>query len=149
VFPRGYGQLKVTIQKFYRINGGTTQLMGVVPDVILPDLYDGIEQGEKEMDYHLAYDKIPSAVYSAFNPYKEDRRKLAIKQTNAKKGGSEYFGLVTNRSVELAKQRKSYTYSLNLEKFEKQQETLRNQDKILNIKQWPIPLCLWQWIWMR
>ena len=131
VFPRGYGQLKVTIQKFYRINGGTTQLMGVVPDVILPDLYDGIEQGEKEMDYHLAYDKIPSAVYSPFNPYKEDRRKLAIKQTNAKKGGSEYFGLVINRSEELAKQRKSYTYSLNLEKFEKQQEALRNQDKPL------------------
>ena len=131
VFPRGYGQLKVTIQKFYRINGGTTQLMGVVPDVILPDLYDGIEQGEKEMEYHLAYDKIPSAVYSSFNPFKEDRRKLAIKQANARKGGSEYFGLVHTRSEELAKQRKSYTYSLNLEKFEKQQEELRNQDKPL------------------
>ena len=131
VFPRGYGQLKVTIQKFYRINGGTTQLMGVIPDVILPDLYDGIEQGEKEMDYHLAYDKIPSATYNSYNPFKEDRRKLAIKQANARKGGSEYFGLVVKRSEELAKQRKSYTYSLNLTKFEQQQEALRNQDKPL------------------
>ena len=66
VFPRGFGELKVTIQKFYRINGGTTQLKGVEPDVIVPDIYDGVERGEKEMNYHLAYDQIPSARYKSY-----------------------------------------------------------------------------------
>jgi carboxyl-terminal processing protease len=60
-FPKGFGQLKVTIQKFYRINGGTTQLNGVTPDVIIPDIYDGIPQGEREMKHYLAYDKIKPA----------------------------------------------------------------------------------------
>ncbi|MCC7297894.1 MAG: PDZ domain-containing protein [Bacteroidia bacterium] len=65
-FPKGFGQIKVTIQKFYRINGGTTQLRGVIPDVIVPDLYDGIRQGEAEMHFHLPYDKIKKASYAAF-----------------------------------------------------------------------------------
>jgi carboxyl-terminal processing protease len=131
VFPRGFGQLKVTIQKFYRINGGTTQLRGVEPDVVLPDVYDGIEQGEKEMDFHLAYDKIPAAAYQSYNPYKESQRRKAIELSKKRLSKNEYYALVQKRSAELAQVRNEYTYSLNMKKFEAQQETLRLQDKPL------------------
>ena len=131
VFPRGYGQLKVTIQKFYRINGGTTQLRGVEPDVVLPDVYDGIEQGEKEMDFHLAYDKIPAAEYKPFNPYKEAQRKKAIEQSAKRLQKNPYYNLVQQRAKELAAVRTSYTYSLNMSKFEQQEAALRAQDKPL------------------
>ena len=59
------GSVKVTIQKFYRINGGSTQLKGVVPDVQLPGYYSFDEQGEKDLDYPMPWDQIPAA------PFKE------------------------------------------------------------------------------
>jgi carboxyl-terminal processing protease len=126
MFPRGYGEVKVTIQKFYRINGGTTQLMGVIPDVILPDIYDGIEQGEKEMDYHMPFDKIPAAKYTLFNnPARSSIIKNAILRTQK----NEYFNLIKKRATDIAKIRKSYTYSLSLEGYKAQQITLKAQEK--------------------
>ena len=57
------GALKLTIQKFYRINGGSTQLNGVVPDIIFPDHYDSIKIGERDQQFPLEWDKIPEAMY--------------------------------------------------------------------------------------
>lgn len=126
IFPKGYGEVKVTIQKFYRINGGTTQLHGVVPDVILPDIYDGIEQGEKEMDYHMPYDKIPAAEYKLFkNPNRSDIVKTAILRTQK----NDYYKLISKRATELAKMRKSYSYCLNLEGYKSQQKQIKEEDK--------------------
>lgn len=126
IFPKGYGEVKVTIQKFYRINGGTTQLHGVVPDVILPDIYDGIEQGEKEMDYHMPYDKIPAAEYKLFkNQNRADIVKTAILRTQK----NDYYKLISKRATELAKMRKSYSYCLNLEGYKSQQKQIKEEDK--------------------
>ncbi len=52
------GAVKVTIQKFYRINGGSTQYKGVVPDVILPSLFQHLKSGEKYLDYSLPWDQV-------------------------------------------------------------------------------------------
>ncbi len=126
IFPKGYGEVKVTIQKFYRINGGTTQLYGVVPDVILPDIYDGIEQGEKEMDYHMPYDKIPAAEYKLFNnKNRADIVKSAIMRTQK----NEYYKLISKRATELAKMRNSFSYCLNLDGYKSQQTQIKEQDK--------------------
>jgi carboxyl-terminal processing protease len=126
IFPKGYGEVKVTIQKFYRINGGTTQLYGVVPDVILPDIYDGIEQGEKEMDYHMPYDKIPAAEYKLFNnKNRADIVKSAIVRTQK----NEYYKLISKRATELAKMRNSFSYCLNLDGYKSQQKQIKEQDK--------------------
>ncbi len=57
------GALKVTIQKFYRISGESTQERGVIPDVVLPSRYDGLESGEKYLTNALAWDHIESADY--------------------------------------------------------------------------------------
>jgi len=127
MFPRGYGDVKVTIQKFYRINGGTTQLMGVIPDVILPDIYDGIEQGEKEMDYHMPFDKIPAAKYTMFN---NTARTAVIKDAILRTQKNEYFNLIKKRAIDIAKLRKSYTYSLSMEGYKAQQKALKAQEKV-------------------
>jgi carboxyl-terminal processing protease len=52
------GSLKMTVQKFYRINGDATQEKGVVPDIVLPDYYNYMEFGEKDLDYALPWDEI-------------------------------------------------------------------------------------------
>lgn len=57
------GDLKLTIQKFYRINGGSTQLRGVTPDVILPDRYHYFELGERENEYAMEWSEIKPVKY--------------------------------------------------------------------------------------
>ena len=57
------GALKLTIQKYYRIDGGTTQLKGVIPELILPDAYMDIEYGEKDQRHPLEYDEIAPAKF--------------------------------------------------------------------------------------
>jgi carboxyl-terminal processing protease len=52
------GALKLTVQKFYRVTGGSTQLRGVISDVKLPSITDNAEYGESALNYPLAYDDI-------------------------------------------------------------------------------------------
>ena len=52
------GALKVTIQKFYRVNGGSTQYKGVEPDVVLPSLFQHLESGEQYLDNSLPWDQV-------------------------------------------------------------------------------------------
>ena len=58
------GQIKVTIQKFYRVNGGATQLKGVTPDILLPDSYMNIPSGEKDNEYPMPWTQISPVRYS-------------------------------------------------------------------------------------
>jgi len=66
---KSFGSLKITMEKFYRINGGATQLKGVVPDVILPTNYSYIDFGEKEMDFALPWDEISPVEYEKSKNY--------------------------------------------------------------------------------
>jgi carboxyl-terminal processing protease len=54
------GALKLTVQKFYRVAGGSTQLRGVISDIKLPSITDNIEYGESALNYPLAYDDTKS-----------------------------------------------------------------------------------------
>ncbi|MFT6722551.1 MAG: carboxyl-terminal processing protease [Flavobacteriaceae bacterium] len=63
------GAIKLTTQKFYRINGGSTQLKGVTSDVVVPDKYSYLDIGERDMDHPMAWDKIPAASYQAWEGY--------------------------------------------------------------------------------
>ncbi len=67
------GALKVTIQKFYRINGGSTQYKGVVPDIILPSLYEYLQSGEKYLDNSLPWDQVASLSYRPYDGGRTDR----------------------------------------------------------------------------
>lgn len=58
------GLIQYTVQKFYRINGGSTQLKGVAPDITFPEVIDAKENGEEKEDNALPWDKVPPASYS-------------------------------------------------------------------------------------
>lgn len=77
------GALKITTEKFYRINGGTTQLEGVRSDIVLPNPYELIKTGEKEYPYALAEDKIASAQYSIW-PHSQAVYAQAIANSKAR-----------------------------------------------------------------
>ncbi len=76
------GALKVTIQKFYRIAGGSTQLKGVVPDVILPSIRDVMDIGEDALPNALPYDTIPSRTYTLSNKSPAAARRTSRPEQN-------------------------------------------------------------------
>lgn len=57
----GCGMIKVTMQKFYRVGGASTQLRGVASDIVLPTATAALQVGEAEMDHAMPYDEIPRA----------------------------------------------------------------------------------------
>jgi carboxyl-terminal processing protease len=59
-----YGELKMTIAQFFRVNGGTTQLRGVTPDISLPGFVDSADFGESSFDNALAWTQIKAADYA-------------------------------------------------------------------------------------
>ncbi|NCI51060.1 tail-specific protease [Sediminibacterium roseum] len=61
------GAMTLTFQKFYRVNGGSTQLKGIVPDVVLPDPYEYYKAREKDNPEALPYDEIPKVPYTPWN----------------------------------------------------------------------------------
>ncbi len=79
------GALKLTIQKYYRINGGTTQLKGVVSDLILPDAYMLVDNGEKDQRHPLEYDEISPANYKLEDKWQKKYKKaISIIHTRIK-----------------------------------------------------------------
>lgn len=61
------GAMRVTIQKFYRISGESTQYRGIVPDIVLPDRLQHLKSGEQYIDYSLPWDTVPAVSYSRWN----------------------------------------------------------------------------------
>jgi carboxyl-terminal processing protease len=111
-----FGALKLTTQKFYRINGGTTQLRGVTPDVVLPDAYHYLEFGEKEQEYPLPFDEISPARYS---PWTNSKLNISKVQANSKNriAQNKSFNLIEESATRLKKQSDTTMRSLSLEKY--------------------------------
>ena len=68
-YEQDLGFLKMTIQKFYRINGGSTQMEGVYSDIALPDKYSYMNFGERNLEGALKWDMVPRAKYTEVNSY--------------------------------------------------------------------------------
>lgn len=110
------GSVKITIQKFYRINGGTTQLKGVTPDIIMPSNYDYIEYGEKELHFALGFDQIKSAVYETTNEV--DKYKDVMNASNARIKNNPLFKAVESNAKTIGDDRKHSVMPLSLAKYE-------------------------------
>ncbi|AIZ65048.1 carboxyl-terminal protease [Hymenobacter sp. DG25B] len=116
-----FGSLKLTTQKFYRINGGSTQFKGVVPDIVLPDAYSYLDQGEKEADYALKWDEIGAARYRTWNSPTLPLEKVKAK-SQARVASNPSFKMV-NEMVQRMRKRKDETMvSLKLAAFRTEQE---------------------------
>lgn len=112
------GAIKLTTAKFYRINGGTTQLQGVVPDIIIPDDYAYIEIGEKEEDYALGWDEIGAARYTETNTYAGKIEK-AKAQSAARVKNDSILLAIDNSAKQFKKRRENTTYWFSLKEHGK------------------------------
>ena len=112
------GSVKLTIQKFYRINGDATQLKGVNSDVVLPDNYMYIKTGENENDYAMAWDQISSSKYET-KPL--DAHNKAIKKSQARVKKNETFNLIQENALRWELQREINTFPLSLEAYKAQE----------------------------
>lgn len=123
-----FGSLKFTTSKFYRVNGGSTQFKGVVPDVVLPDMYSYLEEGEKGSDYPLKWDEIAPARFRAWNtPPAYDKLRAASKARVATNQSFNIMNEVTQMS--LARKKESVE-SLNLVTYRaKQRQSKVEADK--------------------
>lgn len=108
----GIGSLKLTIQKFYRINGGSTQLKGVTPDVVLPDVYDMLDEtGERKDKSALQWDKIASVNYPTFLP-SDFYSRLSVR-SQARVNNNDNFKLILEAAERLKKQKDDNVMPLN------------------------------------
>ncbi|ACU59449.1 carboxy terminal-processing peptidase [Chitinophaga pinensis] len=116
------GAIKLTQQKFYRANGGSTQLKGVTSDILLPDPY--YEVAERKDDDALAWDEIPKAPYTTWiDPVPVD----ALKRSSEKRmASSEAFKMMNENITTLKKMESQETYSLNMLTYKAEQKTNTN-----------------------
>ena len=106
------GAVKITTQKFYRVNGVSTQFNGVEPDVVLPDVFSVREIGERSLDYALPNDTIPSAQYNQWLGRAIPTESL-VRSSNARVNSTEFFNLVSERATIMKVEQERTTRSLN------------------------------------
>ena len=92
------GSLKLTTSSYYRINGGSTQIKGVTPDIIIPSLYDVMDTGEKELEYALPWDTIQPALYSSMDDYDELVKELETASLDRRKNNEEFKLFLSQRN---------------------------------------------------
>ena len=96
------GSVKMTMQKFFRINGGSTQHKGVIPDIELPDSYKYMEYGEREYDYALDYTEIPAQKFQQDIVVIEHMDKLKVLST-ARVNANPTFALIEDNAQRFKK----------------------------------------------
>lgn len=111
----GIGSLKLTIQKFYRVNGGSTQLKGVTPDVQLPGPYEHLELGERKDDAAMKWDEIPAAKYNLYGSPINVARLATL--SNERVSSNETFRLIKENAQTIKKQEDDKTFSLMESKY--------------------------------
>ncbi len=126
------GALKLTTQKFYRVNGGSTQLEGVKSDVVMPDRYSYIDIGERDYDNPLPYDKIEAANYDVWDGYIDFQE--TIDRSKARMAQSEQLMLIEENAKYIKKRRDEMDVTLNFDKYsaeiEKRKEEMKKFDAI-------------------
>lgn len=116
------GTVKLTLQKFYRINGGSTQLRGVASDIVLPDNLEYLKVREKDDEDALPWDEINKSPYSAWNAGYDLK---TIQQLSSQRLENDVrFKLIKENTDWLAKQN-DRTYSLQLTKYRAEQKMIR------------------------
>ncbi|MEO6405761.1 MAG: carboxy terminal-processing peptidase [Ferruginibacter sp.] len=117
------GTVKLTLQKFYRINGGATQLRGVVPDVVLPDRLEYLKFREKDNPNALKWDEIEKAPFKPWtSSFSTD---VVISSANEEVNKSSSFGKIKT-DVQWLGDNSEKAYSLNIVKFKEDQKQLKN-----------------------
>lgn len=109
------GALKITTDKFYRINGGSTQLEGVKSDVITPDRYRYVDVGERDEDNPMRWDRISPLVYKKWNGYLNYDD--VIEQSQDRVNDHPIFNLVDQDAKWIEQRQNDNTIALNYQEY--------------------------------
>ena len=113
------GALKITTEKFYRINGGSVQLKGVESDIVTPNTYSHIEIGEADEKNPLKWDQIDKAQFRKWNGYYN--LESVINDSKLRISKNELFNLIDQNAKWFSERRKNKSYSLNYNTFKNEQ----------------------------
>jgi carboxyl-terminal processing protease len=116
------GTVKLTLQKFYRINGGSTQLRGVTPDIVIPDQLEYLKYREKDNPDALKWDEIQKATYSTFIPLYDVN---AVKTNSLQRIQSNSTFKAIKEGTALLEKINDKEYSLNLLKYNEEQKQIK------------------------
>ena len=136
------GALKITTDKFYRINGESVQLEGVKSDIVIPDSYKYIFNGEKDEKNPLQWDKISPANFDKWA--KRDYLNKISSENQSRIDNDDYYSLINDRAQWLKDQQSNKTISLNFNSYNsfltkqreknKRFESLNKYENTLNFK---------------
>lgn len=120
--PDKLGQVKLTLAKYYRVNGESTQHKGVKPDIVMPSPYEAINFGESSYPRALAWDEIKGTDYVPTNYITEDVMQKLQQKHQDRLNNTAYLKNLTNDVNESLVNQQKKVLSLNLEKRKKENE---------------------------
>ena len=120
------GTIKLTLQKFYRINGGSTQLKGVSSHIVLPDQYENLKYREKDNPDALPWDEIQKAPYVRILPTYDLEM---VKQHSLERVQSNSSFNAIQEIAKLVEKSNEKVYSLQLTKYREEQKVMRDAFK--------------------
>ena len=126
---QGLGDVKLTFRKFYRINGGATQLRGVVPDIVIPDRLENVKFREKDNPDALNWDEIPKASYTTWNPG-YSFNSIVSEENNELSKSPVFKGI--REDVDLLDKYNDAETPLNIKKYREQLEQVKSISKKLD-----------------
>nr|WP_297783176.1 carboxy terminal-processing peptidase [uncultured Allomuricauda sp.] len=127
------GAIKLTTQKFYRINGGSTQLEGVKSDIVVPDRYSYIDLGERDQQNPLGWDKITPADYQVWDGYIDLDE--AVKNSKERMAKNEQIKLIEENAKWLKEQQDENLISLKYDAYvSKEQEAKERSERFKSLK---------------
>tara|TARA_R110002074_G_scaffold393471_3_gene579969 strand:- start:26507 stop:28645 length:2139 start_codon:yes stop_codon:yes gene_type:complete len=121
------GAIKITTQKFYRINGGSTQLEGVKSDIVVPDRYSYIDLGERDQSNPLGWDKISPADYKPWDGYINYEKTIADSEKRMQ--ASQQIKLIEENAKWLKAEQDETEISLNFETYKEEKEKDKEQSE--------------------
>lgn len=128
LFGKDRGALKLTISKFYRVNGDSTQNKGVVSDVVLPSILNHRDIGEDSLENALAFDRIPRASYLPFSSFgNEDTIAQLAKRSEYRVGNDPEFQKVQHNIDRYVERKNRKMISLHEPTLRKEEEELQRE----------------------
>ena len=121
------GAIKITTDKFYRINGESVQLEGVKSDIVIPDSYKYIFNGEKDEKNPLEWDKIDAAYFEKWNN-NDFVNKISL-LTQSRIDNDDYYSLINDRAKWLKDRQLNKSISLNFNSYNKFLNQQRDKSK--------------------
>ena len=125
-----FGQLKLTIAKFYRVTGGSTQHLGVKPDISFPSAYSAAEFGESSQPSALPWDQIKAAMFTPYGNIKKYIPELEKKHEERIKNSPLFQDLIANtKELKESLNKKYVSLDLKVRKKEKEEEEQKDLER--------------------